>query len=157
MKGFFTVAVTVVVFASIVAQYQPDSAQAVLKKLKHILHSYSTSKSGPGSATGVFAQDCRWRDAAPSPLNTRTAQGFWDVRHYEYWNETTQTWSLEQPSACRLQPLPFDTSSSLTTPSSTWRRCAGDDYCIFQNLWYNQGKFYYLTDDKDGMVSILPH
>ena len=155
MKGF-TATVAVVILAFAVAHYQPNSAHNLLQKLKNTLFSYSTSKSRPGNAAGIFAQGCRWRDAPLERTTATTSESFWDVQHYEYWNESTQTWSSEQPNACRLRPVPFNSSlvENKSNKPSTRRRCAGDDYCVFENLWYSQGKFYYLTDDKNGMVCL---
>ncbi|KAH7622038.1 hypothetical protein Ndes2526B_g02863 [Nannochloris sp. 'desiccata'] len=159
MKGFpAATSFAVVIFGFAVAQYQTNSAQNLLQKVINTLNSYSVSKPGPGSAAGIFAQGCRWRVAPRRKTAAGPSQGFWDVRHYEYWNESTQKWSSEQPDACRIQPLLFKSSLSRNnkdndTPS-TKRRCVRDEYCVFKNLWYNGGKFYYLTDDKDGMDSI---
>jgi hypothetical protein len=160
MKSFTATTGAVVIFALVVAQYQPNSARVALQKLNHALNKYSVSNFKPGNAAGIFAQDCRWRDAPPSKPATRGAfQGFWDIRHYEYWNESTQTWSTEQPAACILQTVLYEnsllggTNKENNNPSSK-RRCVGNEYCVFQNLWYNQGKFYYLTDNEDGMVRL---
>ena len=152
-----TATVTVVILAFAVAQYQTNSAQILFENICKILGSYSILKSRPENASGLFPQGCRWRDA--SIKSTTPPLGFWDIRYYEYWNESTGTWSSEQPSACRIQPIPFQTflsdhlddGNKQKNFTSRWR-CVGDDYCIFENLWYNQGKFYYLTDDIDGMV-----
>jgi len=159
MKGFSAAtSVALVFFAFAVGQFQTNSAHELLQKLGNTINTLFVSKTGPGKAAGIFAQGCRWRDAPLRKTAAGSSQGFWDVRHYEYWNETTQEWSLQQPAACRLQPLLFENSllrnNKDNDSPSTKRRCVQDDYCVFENLWYNEGKFYYLTDDTHGMVGV---
>lgn len=159
MKGFsVATSVALVLFALAVGQYQTNSAHKLLSKIANTLSSLFFSRTGPGNAAGIFAQGCRWRDAPVRKPAAGSSQGFWDIRHYEYWNETTHEWSLQQPAACRLQPLLFKDSllrkDKDNNSPSTQHRYVQNDYCVFENLWYNEGKFYYLTDDADGMVRL---
>ena len=103
-------------------------------------------------------------------------ESVWSCHGVEYLSSDGQEWVREQPAECRLQAVPLATwagdraalrlgNSSVSWGSSstmsTWGleqwlsqqrqtvasdvRCAGS-YCLFRNLWYGGGQFYFLQD-----------
>lgn len=55
---------------------------------------YGDARFAYGPSRGFFSAGCQWREVL-----------FKDdrPRGYEYWREDAQSWTLEQPAACRLQ------------------------------------------------------
>ncbi|KAL4452082.1 hypothetical protein ABPG75_007744 [Micractinium tetrahymenae] len=189
-----------------------------------------------GTAGEFFGAGCRWRDAPLTPAlatdkrcmlqNRRGAmfggiESVWSCHSYEYWHPEQQSWSTEQPAACRVQGMPLadwaaerealvigsdaggqstavpastwklqeeamqrqmqaeqvegrpagqgqageshgvaadalaTVSASQLAPAHPWRRqdvasdsaCAAH-YCVLRNVWYNNGRFYYLADGQ---------
>ena len=94
-----------------------------------------------------FPDGCQWRDAFNS-----TKPNFWDIRHYEYWDESTNEWVKNQPAACRLTLEQPSSDYAWKNASRSGFHCTAE-YCIINNMWYNQGRFFYLTDDEAGIVS----
>lgn len=133
-------AVAVVLFAAGVVQIQNPAAAAI----KWIAQPFRRPSIDP--ARGYFPKGCHWRTVRP-----KHPQPFWGVQQYEYWDGAAQAWSTVQPAACRLQlPGPQE---PMTWPnnSRTGIHCT-EHHCILNNLWYNSGQFYSLTDDKGGAV-----
>jgi hypothetical protein len=126
-------------------------------------------------ARGFFPPGCRWRDArnevspatnlspraqcSPRSQLTRclhaaslqTEPVFWDVREYEYWDEAAGAWGAAQPAACLLDPPPVPAGWVGANASATTQRCA-PEYCIYHNVWYNQGRYYHLHDGAATVV-----
>lgn len=122
----------------------------------------------PGPAD-FFPTDCCWRTVGmlprPALSSNKTAmRHMWRIQHYEYWAPPLQAWVAEQPAACRLQPLPLQEwlqrqGGPLLEEQpqlgqrrplerlASGRRCE-QAYCIFTNLWYNGGRFYFLRDGE---------
>ena len=136
---FTAMAVIVVLLA--VAATQFDAARQLLN-LDFIIG----PKSSGASDLGFFPPGCRWRT-----LPSAKQSGFWDVAAYEYWDEDENRWSEVQPAACRLPKPPLPTNYRLANNSQTSSSCNGR-YCLIENVWYNQGRFYYLTDEANGTV-----
>ena len=105
------------------------------------------------NAGNFFPKGCVWRD-----IPKENDIDSWGVRRYEYFDEHTEEWSMQQPNACRL-----DLKSS-----KVWRRHVSlgendreeieklsseiqcnNNYCIFKNLWYNDGHWYILAESKE--------
>ena len=119
-----------------------------LASLSNSIRSRWSTKGG----AGYFPDGCRWRDAAlPSGA---PPPAFWEVRNYEYWNETQNAWSSEQPPACLLQPVVPPPLWQWANDSRTGMECI-KHHCIVNNVWYNQGRFFYLTDDENGTVRFV--
>ncbi|KAK9813868.1 hypothetical protein WJX73_002532 [Symbiochloris irregularis] len=97
-----------------------------------------------GEARGIFPQGCKWRDTQSGAGSHK--KELWDVQQYEFWDEGRQRWTNNRPSAC-LQPGTKDLARHQWRGGSprTEANCT-ITHCIYENLWYNNGRFYLLVD-----------
>ncbi|KAK9828787.1 hypothetical protein WJX72_002076 [[Myrmecia] bisecta] len=98
---------------------------------------------------GIFPRGCKWRDVQ----YTGAKKTFWHEEEYEYWDARLQKWTGTLPAAC--------TVPGLQNPEGwTWRNntprtevvCTAT-HCIYENLWYNNGRFYLLVDGPDTVTA----
>ncbi len=129
---------------------------------------------------GIFPHGCQWREvhqtlAGPGPVIKDTGNTLYNpTQHvrYQYWHDQQQSWTDEQPVACRLEALPKPTthpgtnskdasnetnsSSSHHTFSNSSPRTWAEQHkhhVVYHNLWYNNGHWYGLVDGDQHMPS----
>ncbi|CAL8471513.1 g11055 [Coccomyxa elongata] len=101
--------------------------------------------NGPGRvglANGVFPVGCKWRDVQ----REGTDKEFWAVEEYEFWDDVKQTWTSKQQPGCIVEGhacLGWATEREGSPRSEV--NCTVT-HCIYENLWYNNGRFYLLVD-----------
>jgi hypothetical protein len=81
---------------------------------------------------------------------------FWEVRQYEYLDPSTGQWVEERPAACgqhSSEPLQEHAWHGGSPKSEI--ECKGY-YCIYRNLWFNNGHFYLITDPATPRVRARP-
>ena len=145
-KRLSTAAAAGVVLLSIIATQIYGSGFNLRNAAAKLLPSLIKPRPRPSRAEGFFSAGCRWRDA----VNDKKL-AFWDIRDYEYWNETSKSWSSEQPAACRVQLDAPTPEYQWYNDSRTTVNCNAN-HCIIDNLWYNDGRFFLLSDQENGTV-----
>uniref|UniRef100_A0A1D1ZZ55 Glycosyltransferase 61 catalytic domain-containing protein n=1 Tax=Auxenochlorella protothecoides TaxID=3075 RepID=A0A1D1ZZ55_AUXPR len=127
--------------ASIPKTYRVSAGLAMLAILgvrlglpQHLSHSGAPGMDGP------FPIGCRWRDAQSQQ---NAGLRFWDVRRYEWWDG--KAWTPDMPKACLERGVD---AAAWSWPGGTPRTevSCQDMQCTYQNLWYNNGRFYILVD-----------
>ncbi|EIE21972.1 hypothetical protein COCSUDRAFT_66769 [Coccomyxa subellipsoidea C-169] len=102
-----------------------------------------------GVANGVFPAGCKWRDVQ----HDGGEKDFWAVEEYEYWDEGKQVWTSKRPPACIVQGHAGSNeweTERLGSPR-TEVNCTVT-HCVYQNLWYNNGRFFLLVDGPDAVT-----
>ncbi|CAL5223424.1 g5938 [Coccomyxa viridis] len=105
---------------------------------------HPASQMGPTNR--VYPVGCKWRDVQPEGRQ----HGFWDIVKYEYWSQAAQQWVAKMPEACmvRGEDSTRKWSTKYRGPARTEVNCS-DTHCIYDNLWYTNGRFYLLVDGPD--------
>lgn len=100
-------------------------------------------------ANGIFPVGCKWREV----VNQGSEPKFWDIRDYEYWDTYTRQWSPKKPAACFMKgvvnPNPSNWSWRQHSPRSAVS--CKEYYCMYENLWFNNGRFYLLVDGPEAV------
>jgi hypothetical protein len=110
-----------------------------------LLGPHLPQKHSNDDARGYFPKGCEWRLAPRS-----RGLDFWDVRRYEYRSgNDTVGWSEDQPSACRLQASVPAKNWKWPNASRSSMKCTRH-HCVYSNIWYNNGAWYYVSDEEDG-------
>ncbi|EFN54929.1 expressed protein [Chlorella variabilis] len=115
----------------------------------------NSSSSGGGEewvvadARGFFPKGCKWREV----YRKGQEPGFWDVRTYQYWDSVRSNWTDRQPSACTPRGLSNPGAHGWRWRNGSPRSAAhcNDKYCTYDNLWFNNGRFYLLVDGEAGV------
>ncbi|KAL4853094.1 hypothetical protein ACK3TF_005878 [Chlorella vulgaris] len=100
-------------------------------------------------AQGFFPKGCKWREVH----RKGEEPGFWDVRRYQYWDDVRSNWTDRQPDSCIIKGLANPGPSGWRWRNGSPRSAAHcyDKYCIYDNLWFNNGRFYLLVDGDTGV------
>ncbi|PSC72084.1 EGF domain-specific O-linked N-acetylglucosamine transferase [Micractinium conductrix] len=117
----------------------------------------AAAPSGAGNATaadewveadarGFFPVGCKWREV----YRKGEEPGFWGLRRYQFWDAKRGAWGDAQPAACGVR--------GMSPQGRRWRNGSprsaancNDKYCIYDNLWYNNGRWYLLVDGDVGV------
>ncbi|KAK9836079.1 hypothetical protein WJX84_007267 [Apatococcus fuscideae] len=77
---------------------------------------------------------------------------FWAIQKYEYWDPHEAAWTPRFPAACEVKGLanPPGYEWRLGTPR-TEVNCT-PSHCIYDKLWYNNGRYYLLVDGAKPVV-----
>ena len=77
------------------------------------------------------------------------------MRTYEYWDSARGEWTLQQPAACLVRGVANPDPRAWKWRNGSPRTAADckDYYCTYQNLWFNNGRFYLLVDGPHPVVS----
>ncbi|KAL4450135.1 hypothetical protein ABPG77_010804 [Micractinium sp. CCAP 211/92] len=98
-------------------------------------------------ARGFFPVGCKWREVHPKG----SEPAFWDVRQYQYWDKARGNWTDTQPAACIVRGMRSPTHWKWRNGSPRTAAHCNDKYCIYDNLWFNNGRFYLLVDGETGV------
>lgn len=93
-------------------------------------------------ARGHFPRGCKWREVYMSDKPPK----FWGVRRYEYWDEAARNWTETQPAACVIRGVAQPQDWRWRNGSPRTAVDCKQYYCIYENLWFNNGRFYLLVD-----------
>ncbi|GMH43593.1 hypothetical protein BSKO_11515 [Bryopsis sp. KO-2023] len=87
----------------------------------------------------IFPLDCQWQD---------------EEGVLRFWNASLGAWGPEIPLACFVEG---EASSKFEFKGHTPRSDVScqQEFCLFTNLWYNNGKFYFFADSKTMMPSFM--
>lgn len=100
-------------------------------------------------ARGPFPVGCKWRAIG---YKGRPAE-LWDVPEYEYWDEQRQRWGAKQPAACTVRgQAKTDTTIWKDGSPRTEVNCSSS-HCMYEKLWYNNGRWYLLVDGPTAVDS----
>lgn len=92
---------------------------------------------------GIFPKGCKWR-----PVTEEGKEGY----DYVFWDFSSKTWTSEKPAACsptgypKPGPPPPWTFNKRTPRTEV---TCSNDHCMYNNLFYNRGRWYALVDGPD--------
>eukprot|EP00798_Chlamydomonas_sp_ICE-L_P009430 gene9430-4060_t len=88
---------------------------------------------------GTYPKNCKWRE-----VNTAGSK----ESEYQFWDAASSTWIDERPEACAPTGVPAPGPPGWKFLNGTPRtevKCS-EAHCIFDNLYYNNGKWYAIVD-----------
>ncbi|PRW56929.1 glycosyltransferase family 61 [Chlorella sorokiniana] len=99
-------------------------------------------------ARGFFPKGCKWREVQEKGEDP----GMWGLRRYQYWDAASRNWTEQQPAACVVPGLdPKEHKWRWRNGSPRSAADCNDNYCLYENLWFNNGRFYLLVDGEEGI------
>ena len=76
------------------------------------------------------------------------------MRRYQYWDDVRSNWTTRQPAACTVRSAANPGTLGWRWRNGSPRSAAhcNDKYCIYDNLWFNNGRFFLLVDGEAPVV-----
>lgn len=99
-------------------------------------------KRSTAPAGGPFPPGCRWRAVSYEGEQRKE----WANREYEFWQNNTATWVGQMPQACLTVGKPATLETSWWGGSPRTEVNCSASHCIYDKLWYNNGRWYLLVD-----------